>query len=155
MIQHSIARARSRMGATNFLSQLALALCLVAPFAAMPAHADGTLACSALATGSARGHQPGALQITKVEQLSHFQARPYLRVPDGVALWVRAPRGMTAADLHNLLSACQKAGRDDGAVLCVKGAQISVDRSGGAYVVRVTSDNRATALEIQRRAPRT
>jgi hypothetical protein len=132
-----------------------LAACLAAPlFAVLPARADSTLACSALATGSAEGYGPGALQITKVEQLFHFQARPYVRIPDGVALSVRAPRGMTAADLHNLVGDCQKTARDDGSVLCVKGALISVERSGGSYVVRVTSTDRVTALEIQSRAAR-
>jgi hypothetical protein len=141
-------------GLEKSFRHLALAACLAAPlFAALPAHADSTLACSAMAAGSG-SHDAGALQITKVEHLWHFQARPYLRIADGVALSVRAPQGMTAADLHNLLGDCQKQARDDGSVLCVKGAQISVDRNGGSYVVRVTSDNRATALEIQRRAPR-
>jgi hypothetical protein len=129
------------------------AACLSAPlFAAGAAQADSTLACSALLSGSADAQPAGALQINKVEELFHFQARPYLRVPDGVALWVRAPRGLTAADLHNLIGDCQKSGRDNGSVLCVKGAKISVDRSGGSYVVRVTSPDRAEALEIQKRA---
>lgn len=138
----------------NASRKFARAACLCAPLLmTVGAHADGSLACSALATGSADAHG-GSLQIIRVEQLSHFQAKPYLRVPDGAALWVRAPRGMTAADLHNMLDDCQRAARDDGSVLCVKGASISVDRSGGSYVVRVTSTDRATALEIQRRAAR-
>lgn len=138
----------------NSLRFLALAAGLALPLAAtLPAQADSTLACSSLAAGSGV-HDADGLQITKVEHLHHFQARPYVRIPDGVALSVRAPRGLTAADLHNLLSDCQRTGRDNGSVLCVKGAQINVDRSGGDYVVRVTSTDRATALELQRRAPK-
>ena len=135
--------------------QLALAAGLAAPLMlAADARADSSLACAALASGSADAHTPATLQIEKVQQLYQFQQRPYLRVPEGVALWVRAPRGMTAADLHNLLGDCQRQLRDDGSALCVKGAALTVERSGGHYVVRVTSTDRATAAEIQRRAAR-
>jgi hypothetical protein len=140
---------------TRFLKtyiHLGLAACLAAPlFAASEARADSTVACAATATHSGEGHASG-LQITKVQELSHFQARPYVKIPDGVALWVTAPRGLTAADLHNLIGACQKSGRDDGSALCVKDASIHIERSGGHYVVHVTSTARDTALEIQRRA---
>lgn len=135
------------------LRHFALAAGLAAPlFLAAGAQADSSLACASLASGSADAHSPSALQIQKIEPLFRFQARPYLRIPEGVALSVRAPRGVTAADLHNLLDDCQREARDDGSVLCVKGAQIFVERSGGNYVVRVTSTDRATASEIQRRA---
>lgn len=138
----------------NATRNFALAACLCAPLlAGASARADSSLACSAMAAGSAHAHA-GHLQITRVEQLSHFQAKPYVAVPDGAALWVRAPRGMTAADLHNMLTECQRSARDDGSVLCIKGSTIQVDRSGGHYVVRVTSSDRATALEIQKRAAR-
>jgi len=134
---------------------LALAAALAAPLVlAAGARAESSLACAALATGSADAHTPSTLQIQKVEQLYRFQERPYLRIPEGVALSVRAPRGMTAADLHNLLGDCQREARDDGSVLCVKGAALTVERAGGKYVVRVTSADRAVAAEIQRRAAR-
>lgn len=134
---------------------LALAAAVAAPLAlAAGARADSSLACASLATGSADAHSLAALQIERAEPLYTFQQRPYLRVPEGVALWVRAPRGMTAADLHNLLGDCQRQARDDGSVLCVKGAALAVERSGGHYVVRVTSTDRAVAAELQRRAAR-
>ncbi len=132
---------------------LVLAAAVAAPFIlAGGARAESSLACSTLATGSADAHASSSLQIQKVEPLYRFQERPYLRIPEGVALSVRAPRGMTAADLHNLVDECQRGARDKGSVLCVKGAEIVVQRAGGNYVLRVTSTDRATATEIQRRA---
>ncbi|HEX6239285.1 MAG TPA: hypothetical protein VFZ61_00270 [Polyangiales bacterium] len=116
------------------------------------AHADSTIACSALSTSQGGEAAPQALQIARSEPLYRFQDRPYLRIPVGVALWVKAPRGMTAADLHNLLHDCASKQASTTSPLCVKGAKIEVDRSGGFYVVRVTSDQRSTALEIQQRA---
>jgi hypothetical protein len=92
------------------------------------------------------------LNVARTEPLYRFQDRPYLRIPVGVALWVKAPRGVTAADLHNLLQDCARQQVAATSPLCVKGAKIDVERSGGYYVVRVTSDKRATALEIQHRA---
>ena len=116
------------------------------------AHADSTIACSALSTSQGREGSAPVLQISKTEPLYRFQERPYLRIPVGVALWVKAPRGMTAADLHNLLEDCARQQTASNSPLCVKGAEIGVERNGGFYVVRVTSDSRPVAQEIQRRA---
>jgi hypothetical protein len=122
--------------------------------AASSAHADSTIACSALSTNAGDVRVPPALEVVKTEALYRFQDRPYVRIPQGVALWVKAPRGLTAADLHNLLRDCARTQPNEASPVCVKDAQLSVDRSGGYYVVRVTSEKRSTALEIQRRAQR-
>ena len=139
--------------------QAVLAACLsglltVAAGAASSAQADSTIACSALSTNAGDVHAPAALQVVKTEALYRFQDRPYVRIPEGVALWVKAPRGLTAADLHNLIQDCARTQPNAESPVCVKDAQLTVDRSGGYYVVRVTSDKRGTALEIQRRAQR-
>jgi hypothetical protein len=136
----------------------ALAACLsgflAVAGAASSAHADSTIACSSLSTSQGDTRVVPALQVVKTESLYRFQDRPYLRIPQGVALWVKAPAGLTAADLHNLLQDCARSQPRADSPVCVKDAQLSVDRSGGHYVVRVTSDSRSTALEIQRRAQR-
>lgn len=141
---------------TKAHSRAALVACLTALLGATgavsSAHADSTIACSALSPSQGGETVAPVLQIARTEPLYRFQDRPYLRIPVGVALWVKAPRGMTAADLHNLLQDCAQQQVAATSPLCVKGAKIDVDRSGGYYVVRVTSDQRATALEIQRRA---
>lgn len=135
---------------------LAVSLSALGLSAASPAQADGTLACSSLGSvSSAQGAgAQGQLDILKAENLYRFQARPWARIPEGVALHVRAPAGMTAADLHNAVSECARAAKDASSPLCVPGAAINVARNGGNYVVKITSDARADALEIQQRTAR-
>lgn len=114
------------------------------------AHADSSVACAAL---SANAHETPAaqtLRVLKAEPLYRFQDRPYLRVPQGVAIVVQAPRGMTAADLHNVLADCSHPVA--GVPVCLPGAKLEVNRHGGQYVVRITSDERTTAARIQREA---
>lgn len=132
---------------------LLLAACSVLPssFASSTAQADSRLACAAAAAqGSAENV---SIQVTRSRPLYRFQRRPYLRIPTGVSLHVRAPQGMTAADLYNLLVDCKRA-HDEASPLCVQGAAVSVDRVDGGYVVNITSDVRSNALEIQHRAER-
>jgi hypothetical protein len=83
--------------------------------------------------------------------LYRFQDRPYLRIPQGATVWFRAPRGLTIADMHNSLRECSH-DKQARSAFCVPGASLRVDRRGGYYVAHVTSDDRSTALEIQRRA---
>ena len=135
-------------------SVFAVTACLAA-LASAPAatvHADSAVSCSSLLAGAVDASDSSQLGVIKVEQLYHYQARPWARVPDGVALHVKAPRGTTAADLHNLAAGCAREGADPRSPLCVKGASISVSRAGGVYIVRITSDSRAEAIEIQKRA---
>lgn len=134
----------------------ALAGCLaaLALAPAVNAKADSGLACSSLAASVADGSSgTSQLVVVKSEKLYRWQARPWARLPEGAALYVRAPAGTTAADLHNAAAKCARTG-DEQSPLCVKGATIRVSRAGGIYVLRITSDSRAAALEIQERAER-
>lgn len=137
---------------TKAKGSAALVACLTALLGVgvSSARADTTIACASL-SASQGSEASTSLQVARTEPLYRFQQRPYVRIPVGVALWVKAPRGVTAADLHNLLQDCTHQASAT-SPLCVKDAQIQVERSGGYYVVRVTSDSRTTALEIQRRA---
>jgi hypothetical protein len=144
------------MKRTNNTPFWALAGCLaalsLAPAAS--AKADAGLACSSLLASIADGSNPTSqLAVVKSEKLYRWQARPWARLPEGVALYVRAPAGTTAADLHNAAAKCTRAG-DEQSPLCVKGASVRVSRAGGVYILRITSDSRAAALEIQKRAER-
>jgi hypothetical protein len=134
----------------------ALAACLSA-LALAPvgsARADTSLACSSMLAGIADGASSTGdrLTVVKSEKLYRFQARPWARIPEGVALHVKAPKGTTAADIHNAAANCVREGGDTRSPLCIKDASISVTRAGGLYVLRITSDSRSAALEIQRRA---
>jgi hypothetical protein len=118
------------------------------------ARAETSLACSSMLAGMADGATAERLTVVKSEKLYRFQARPWARIPEGVALHVRAPAGTTAADLHNAAVNCVREGADARSPLCVKGATVRVSRNGGLYVIRITSDSRSAALEIQQRAER-
>ena len=133
----------------------ALAACLagLALSPASSAKADTGLACSSLLVDAADGAGAAEkLTVVKSEKLYRWQARPWARIPEGAALYVRAPAGTTAADLHNAAANCLRSSDDAKSPLCVKGATISVSRAGGVYVLRITSDSRSAALEIQKRA---
>jgi hypothetical protein len=136
--------ARPRLGILAALGALLLG------GAVTQAHADSTVACAALSANAHEAHSAAPLRILKAEPLYRFQDRPYLRIPTGVSIVVQAPRGMTAADLHNVLEDCSRPVA--GLPLCVAGSKLEVDRRGGQYVVRITSDDRATAARIQREA---
>jgi hypothetical protein len=145
------------MNSTTKTPLLALAACL-AGLALAPvnqARAEASLACSSMLAGMADDATGGArLTVVKSEKLYRFQARPWARIPEGVVLHVRAPAGTTAADLHNAAVNCVRESSDVRSPLCVKGASIRVSRDGGLYTIRITSDSRSAALEIQRRAER-
>jgi hypothetical protein len=134
---------------------LALAACLsaLALAPANQANAETSLACSSMLAGMADGASTGdRLTVVKSEKLYRWQARPWARIPEGVALHVKVPAGTTAADLHNAAANCVREGADPRSPLCVKGATIRVSRAGGMYVIRITSDSRSAALDIQERA---
>lgn len=88
--------------------------------------------------------------VIDAQFLYRFQQRPYVRLPEGVRLMVPAPRGVTAADLHR--AATCLAAQDARSPMSVPGAKVRVARSGSAYVVYVTAQDRKAAREIQRRA---
>ena len=113
-----------------------------------------SMACSALGA-AAQGAQGGAdgYAILKSTNLTRKQDRPFAFIPTGAALVVRAPKGTTEADLYNALTDCSKL-EDTNSPLCVKGASFRVRTQGGTFLVEITSTDRGTAREIQRRAQR-
>lgn len=86
-------------------------------------------------------------RVLRAKNLYRFQERPYVQVPTGAKVLLRAPEGVTEADLHRAMS-CNTS---DKSPLAVPGAQLSIVRSGDAYELHVTADSRSAALEIQRR----
>src|SRR5688500_14399278 len=130
------------MTRTTKTSYWALAACLSALALAPANHvqAETSLACASMLAGMADGASTGErFTVLKSEKLYRWQARPWARIPEGVALHVRAPTGTTAADLHNAAASCVRQGADPRSPLCVKGASIGVRRAGGLYVLRITS----------------
>lgn len=146
------------MARTNTIRQTLYALG-IAGLSALPlastALADGKPSCALLLSSSVAGlAHPHQLEVVRTQKLFRTEQKPYVHVPEGAAIWVKAPEGTTAADLHKRLTECVKATDGSGTPVCVTGARISVDRDHGLYVVHVKSDSRSTALEIQRRAER-
>ena len=87
-------------------------------------------------------------QVLGSSKLFRVQARPWAQIPTGARLLVRAPAGVTEADMHRA-SLCSAGERSP---LTVPGAKLRVQRSGDAYELHVTAESRSAALEIQRRA---
>lgn len=130
---------------------LAVSLSALGLGSVTPALADTSLAFASAGVASAQSDL-GQVVVLKSENLYRFQQRPWMRIPEGVALHVKAPAGMSAADLHNALVDCSKSDKQQTSPLCVQGAVIKVVRNGGNYVVRITSDSRPVASQIQQRA---
>jgi len=120
-----------------------------------PAKADAKPACNLLLQSSlSQMASPHRLEVVKTQSLFRTQQRPYALIPEGASIWVRAPEGTTAADLHRRLTECTRRAGEGGTPICVAGSRVSVDRDHGLYMVQVTSKARESALEIQRRAER-
>jgi len=106
-------------------------------------------ACSDLpATLTSDPLTAGGFEVVGVDNLSRTQARPWQQIPTGARLFVRAPAGITEADLHRAAT-CSAS---EGSPMSVPGARLEVSRQGGVYVLDVTAPARSAALEIQRRA---
>ena len=116
------------------------------------ARANSTASGSLLLHGAASNvPAPYRLNVVKTQNLYRTQQRPYGHVPEGAVIWVRAPEGVTAADLHRVLTECARQEGTNASPLCTPGARISVDREQDYYAITVKSDKRTEALEIQRR----
>ena len=95
--------------------------------------------------------QSAAFSVVGATNVYRFMQRPYARLAAGVKLALRAPQGVTAADLHR--SAVCSATRGDGqSPLAVPGVKVRVLRNGGNYELHITSDDPARARDIQQRA---
>lgn len=92
--------------------------------------------------------QAANLQVVSASNLYRVQARPWMQVPTGARLFVKAPAGVTEADMHRA-ALCTT---NPESPLAVTGARLAVKRSGDLYVLEVTAPTRGAALEIQRRA---
>lgn len=84
-----------------------------------------------------------------VQNLYRYQARPYMRLPLGVRLALRAPQGVSEADLHRVAMCVAQS---ESSPLAVPGRQVRVVRNGGHFELHITASDRAAAREIQRRA---
>jgi hypothetical protein len=116
------------------------------------ARADSMAACSLLLqSGVSKVPWPHRLEVVTTQKLYRTQQQPHVHVPEGAVIWVRAPEGVTAADLHRRLTECAKQESENASPLSTLGARISVDREQDYYAITVTSDKRTEALEIQRR----
>jgi hypothetical protein len=86
--------------------------------------------------------------VVGTQNLYRVQARPWAQIPTGAKLLVRAPAGVTEADLHRAL----RCGASANSPLAVTGAALRVERSGDLYELQITATSRTSAREIQRRA---
>jgi hypothetical protein len=96
-------------------------------------------------------HDPLASEgftVLDAKQLYRVQDRPYMHIPTGAKLLVRAPAGVTEADLHRA-ALCNPGATSP---LSVPGARLMVRRSGDLYELHVTAEKRSAALEIRDRA---
>jgi hypothetical protein len=89
-------------------------------------------------------------QVVDTTELHRFEQKQGFRRAHGVRITVRAPQGMTAADLH----AAATCSADASSPLTVPGAKLKVTRRGAHYELHVTAEDAASAREIQRRAER-
>jgi hypothetical protein len=87
-------------------------------------------------------------RVIAERDLYRTQARPWMQIPTGAKLLVRAPAGVTEADVHRAARAAQ----GERSPMGVQGAELSVIRSGDLYELHITAKSRSQALEIQRRA---
>lgn len=108
-----------------------------------------TLECSELPTAlSASPLTSKTLEVVDTQKLFRVQQRPWARFPTGARLTVRAPAGVTAADIHRSL----RCSAEQDSPLAVEGAKLVVKRVGDLYELHVTADARGAAREIQQRA---
>ena len=129
-----------KAGAVSLLAVLA------APLAPASAHA---IDCSELpAALSSDPLRADGFRVLDTNKLYRVQERPWSHIPTGAKVTLRAPAGVTSADLQR--SAICAASSDS--PLSVPGAKLRVTRSGDVYELSVTAPTRSAALEIQRRA---
>jgi hypothetical protein len=89
-------------------------------------------------------------RVVETAEVHRVEGKQQVRRPHGVRITVRAPQGMTAADLH----AAATCSAEKDSPLAVPGAELRVTRKGALYELHVTADSPAAAREIQRRAER-
>jgi len=143
-MKHTTTLSRNTKTAIALAAGLILACSSVVAPAAV--HANPGSSCSAAdpITG-------GTLRVVSSRKLYSSGERRFHGVPTGAAIGVLPKDGMTEADLHRAAS-CYAGKSDATSPLGVEGVKVRVERSGGLYVLHITSKSRAAALEIQRRA---
>jgi hypothetical protein len=90
----------------------------------------------------------GGAAVVSANKTFRVQERPWAHIPTGARITVRAPAGVTEADVHRA-AVCAAS---ESSPLSVPGAQLRVERAGDLYELHVTAPLRSAALEIQRRA---
>jgi len=105
--------------------------------------------CSALPEALGQDPLSGkGFQVLETSKLYRRQDRPWSFIPTGSRVLVRAPFGLSEADLFRVAS-CHVGAQSP---LAVPGAKLGITRIGDTYELRITSDQRSAALEIQHRA---
>ncbi|MDB4976857.1 MAG: hypothetical protein JWN48_5198 [Myxococcaceae bacterium] len=134
---------------TRWLSGLAVSLTLASAGALAPGFASAR-DCSGLPSEHAKDPLASdGFQVIASSKLYRRQDRPWMEIPTGARILVRAPWGFTVADLHRVAT-CHVG---QNSPLAVPGARLSVRRtSGDLYELRITAEQRGAALEIQHRA---
>lgn len=126
-------------------------------FAGLLAAALSVFAVSSAAPDTARATdcreagdllQSQGYEVVAAKELYRIQERPFAHIPTGAKLLVRAPAGVTEADLHRAAS-CSGSTTSP---LSVPGASVTVRRAGDLYELHVTAPKRSAALEIRDRA---
>jgi hypothetical protein len=92
--------------------------------------------------------QSQGFEVVAAKELYRIQDRPFAHIPTGAKLLVRAPAGVTEADLHRAASCSSSATSP----LSVPGASVTVRRAGDLYELHITAAKRSAALEIRDRA---
>jgi hypothetical protein len=92
-----------------------------------------------------------AFQVVRSEKLYRFQERPYARMPLGVKVLLRAPEGVSEADVHRA-ALCGARSASSESPLSVPETAVRVVRSGAHYELHITSQKPVQAREVQRRA---
>jgi hypothetical protein len=124
-------------------------------FSAIIPHGQAFASDSVCASHSQAATQaPDTHGFTKLatRNLYRFQDRPWARLPVGAAIKVRAPQGMSEADVHNAARCGLIFGNDAASPLTVPGAKLVVKHHEGAYELHITAKERGPAREIQQRA---
>jgi hypothetical protein len=142
----------TRRKVLGLLSLLSLGTVAAATAQPSTVHAEDQ-ACATLAPELAK--DPATSDVFTVldsKNLYRFQERPYVRLPVGVKLKLRAPQGVSEADLHRAAVCTMQRGADAGSPLAVPGSALKVKRQGGHYELHITAADQGAAREIQRRA---
>jgi hypothetical protein len=124
----------------------ALSVCTLASATPDTARADDCRDLAAHLRGDPL--QSKGFSVIAAKELYRIQDRPFAHIPTGAKLLVRAPAGVTEADLHR----AARCSAGPSSPLSVPGAALMVRRAGDLYELHITATTRNAALQIRDRA---